>query len=302
VHYALAPLMGVLITMMNAVNSRFSLKAGNLRSIIIVHLVGLLAASIVVAVRRDRSKHDSPPAYLYAGGVVGVGTIFACNVAYANMDASLAVSLSLLGQTIFSLYVDTTGFLGRTRYPLGRGALLGLIMALSGIAVISGFNFKSIAYAPFALLAGMLPAFSFILNAQLAGRIGILRSTRANYVTGLATTTVIAVLVGLSGFTSGVGAMGGFVDAVKEAGPVLALGGGLMGVIMVGMANYVFPRLPALYATLLMFSGQALAGVALDWAARGALDIRTILGTLIVLLGLGLNASMTVRKPAAVTN
>ena len=85
--------------------------------------------------------------------------------------------------------------------------------------------------------------------------------------------------------------MGGLVDAVKEAGPILALGGGLMGVIMVGMANYVFPRLPALYATLLMFSGQALAGVALDWAVRGALDTRTIIGTLIVLAGLGLNAT-----------
>jgi len=288
--------------MMNAINSRFSLQVGNLRSIVIVHLVGLLAVSIVIAVRRDRSNHDRPPAYLYSGGIVGVGTIFACNVAYANMDASLAVSLSLLGQTIFSLYVDTTGFLGRTKYAVGRGALPGFVIALSGIAIISGFNFTSMAFAPLALLAGMLPAFSFILNAQLAGRIGLLRSTRANYVTGLATTIVIAVLVGLSGSTSGVGSMGGFVDAVKEAGPILALGGGLMGVIMVGMANYVFPRLPALYATLLMFSGQALAGVVLDWAVRGALDIRTIIGTLIVLAGLGLNASMAVRKPAAATN
>lgn len=277
--------------MMNAINSRFALQVGNLRSVVVVHLVGLLAISLVIAVRRDRSVHDRPPVYLYAGGIVGVGTIFACNVAYASMDASLAVSLSLLGQTIFSLFVDTTGFLGRKRYPLGPRALPGFLLAMAGVAVLSGFNFRSIAYAPFALLAGMLPAFSFILNAQLAGRIGILRSTRANYVTGLGTTAIIAIVVSLSGSASGFVSMGGFAAAVMQAGPVLALGGGLLGVIMVGVANYVFPRLPALYATLLMFGGQALAGVALDWAVRGALDLRTITGTLIVLTGLGLNAS-----------
>ncbi len=289
--YALAPFSGILITMMNAINSRFALQVGNLRSVVVVHLVGLLAISLVIAVRRDRSVHDRPPVYLYAGGIVGVGTIFACNVAYASMDASLAVSLSLLGLTIFSLFVDTTGFLGRKRYPLGPRALPGFLLAMAGVAVLSGFNFRSIAYAPFALLAGMLPAFSFILNAQLAGRIGILRSTRANYVTGLGTTAIIAIVVSLSGSASGFVSMGGFAAAVMQAGPVLALGGGLLGVIMVGVANYVFPRLPALYATLLMFGGQALAGVALDWAVRGALDLRTITGTLIVLTGLGLNAS-----------
>lgn len=289
--YALAPFSGILITMMNAINSRFALQVGNLRSVVVVHLVGLLAISLVIAVRRDRSVHDRPPVYLYAGGIVGVGTIFACNVAYASMDASLAVSLSLLGQTIFSLFVDTTGFLGRKKYPLGPRALPGFLLAMAGVAVLSGFNFRSIAYGPFALLAGMLPAFSFILNAQLAGRIGILRSTRANYVTGLGTTAIIAIVVSLSGSASGFVSMGGFAAAVMKAGPVLALGGGFLGVIMVGVANYVFPRLPALYATLLMFGGQALAGVALDWAVRGALDLRTITGTLIVLTGLGLNAS-----------
>lgn len=291
-HYALAPLIGILITAMNAINSRFSTEADNLRSIIIVHLVGLCAVSIVLATRRGRSGHVRPPLYLYAGGIVGVGTIFACNVAYANMDASLAVSLSLLGQTVFSLFVDTTGFLGRKKYPVGPGALPGFALALIGIIVISGFSFRSIAFAPFALLAGILPAFSFILNAQLAGSIGILRSTKANYITGFTTTLLIAVLWSLSGSASGVGSIDGFVAAVAKAGPVLALGGGLLGVIMVGLANFVFPRLPALYATLLMFSGQALAGVALDWAVRGALDIRTVIGTLIVLAGLGLNASM----------
>jgi len=302
VHYLLAPMIGVLITAMNAINSRFSTEAGNLRSILIVHLVGLAAVSLVIAARRERSRHGRPPLHIYAGGIVGVGTIFACNVAYANMDTSLAVSLSLMGQTTFSLFVDTTGFLGRKKYPLGPGALPGFALALIGIIVISGFSFQSIAYAPFALLAGMLPAFSFILNAQLAGSIGILRSTRANYVTGFATTLLIAVLWSLSGSASGVGSIDGFMAAVAKAGPVLALGGGLLGVIMVGLANFVFPRLPALYATLLMFSGQALAGVALDWVYRGALDIRTVIGTLTVLAGLGLNAAIAGRRTSAGTS
>ncbi len=290
--YALAPLAGVLITVMNAVNSRFSFAVGNLPSSLVVHLVGLTAACAVLAARPERRGPERPPLYLYSGGIVGVGTIVCCNIAYGNMDMQLAVAFALLGQTVFAVFVDATGFLGRKKYPVGIGTLPGLALALTGIAVISGSDFGTARYAPVAVLAGILPAFSFILNSRLAERIGIFRSTRANYVTGLSATLVAAALSSFTDSASPLRSPLVFLGGLIAAGPVLVLGGGLLGVIMIGTVNFAFPRLPALYATLLIFSGQALAGVALDSALGGSLDVRQLAGIVIVLAGLTLNAAV----------
>jgi len=84
--------------------------------------------------------------------------------------------------------------------------------------------------------------------------------------------------------------IGSAARAAAEAGPFLLLGGGLMGVVMVAAMNFVFPRLPAFSATLLLFSGQALTGVLIDYLSQGILDVRKLIGTGAVVAGLALNA------------
>jgi transporter family-2 protein len=108
---------------------------------------------------------------------------------------------------------------------------------------------------------------------------------------GLATTIVIVAAVRPPAADA--------ARAVAAAGPFLALGGGLMGVAMVAATNLIFPRIPAFSATLLMFSGQALAGILIDFAAAGTFDLRKLLGTLILLAGLAINALLSRRKDHA---
>lgn len=295
--YAIAPVIGIILTVMNAVNSRFSSLVGNLPSVIVVHLVGLLAISALIVFQPRQKKAKRLPLYLYSGGVIGVGTIVACNIAYGNLDASLAVSLSLLGQTAFSIFVDGTGFLGRKKYPLKGGALIGVGIALIGIAVMSGSNFHHGIFAPVALLAGILPAFSFIVNSRLSETVGILRGTRANYSTGLVTALAVTLVWNLVAPSGDQASWAEFLPALSVAGPFLILSGGLMGVVMIGAANFIFPRLPALYATLLIFAGQAFAGLALDSVTGGSVDIRKLIGVFIVLSGLGLNTLLSSKTP-----
>jgi transporter family-2 protein len=284
---AFAPLVGALITIMNDANSRFSVLVGSFVAALVIHMVGLAAVSAVLLVRREEKVPGRLPFYYYLGGFVGVGTVFSNNYAFAALGASLAVAFALLGQTLLSLAVDVSGFLGRRKYPLSARNLPGIALAVTGVAVMAG-NLRSGAFAMLvALASGLFTGLSFILNSELGRRKGIFRSTRVNYMAGLATTlTIIAALRPT---------MAASARAVAAAGPFLALGGGLMGVAVVAAANLIFPRIPAFSATILMFSGQALCGVLVDFLAQGALDLRKLAGTLVLLAGLAINALLSKR-------
>jgi transporter family-2 protein len=278
---ALAPLIGALITLMNGLNSRFSARAGVLVSVLVIHAVGLFAVSVFLAAKREKPRPGRLPAYYYLGGLVGVGTVFSSMYAFTVLGASLAVALSLLGQTLFSVVVDATGFMGRKRTPLtGRGAA-GFALAAAGVAVMAGEWRGEVPAMLVALLSGALPGLSFVLNSELGLKKGIIRSTWINYVTGLAATLVV--------FAALRPPVAGALDAVKGAGPVLSLGGGLLGVVIVTTISFIFPRMTAFSATLLLFSGQALTGVLVDAASEGRFDARKLCGTLVLLAGLAVN-------------
>jgi transporter family-2 protein len=275
---------------MNAVNSRFSVQAGMLVSSIVIHVVGLCALQAVLVFRREKGKAPRLKPHLYAGGFVGVGTLVACNLAYGALGASLATALALLGQSAFSLAIDASGFLGRKRYPLSWKKLPGIVGAMLGSAVMysgaSGGGMAGTSPGPWlfvvAFLAGGLPVIAFVLNSQLAVEIGTFRAARTNYLVGLATLSLAALFVRPS--------IAGAALAVGASGPLSALGGGVAGAVVVGSANAVYPRLPAFLSTLLIFSGQIVASLALDAFIAGSFSPDRAAGAALILSGLGINA------------
>jgi transporter family-2 protein len=288
VYAALAPLIGAVITIMNDLNSRFSELAGVLLATVVIHVVGLVVVSVILLVKPEKAERERIPFPYYLGGFVGVWTVFSSMYAFANLGASLAVALGLLGQTLFSLAVDATGFMGRKKYPLSARSLPGILLAMAGVAVMAG-NWRSDAPAMLVGLAsGALPGLTFIINSELGRRKGIFRSTRINYIAGLS--TILLVIAVMHPPAGSVPAAIKAIGAAGIAGPFLVLGGGITGVVVVAGVNLVFPRIPAFSATLLMFAGQAMTGVIIDAVATGAFDARKIIGTLILLAGLGMNA------------
>jgi len=284
---ALAPLVGVLITLMNGLNSRFSESVGSLVACLAIHVAGLSAVSLLLLVKKEARVPGRLPFYYFLGGVIGVGTVFSSAYAFTALGASLAVALALLGQTIFSLVVDSTSFLGRTKHPFTLLSLPGLALAVAGASVIAR-DWRSDALAMFvALASGALPSLSFVLNAELGRKKGVLRSTRANYIAGLATTIAIIAVIRPD--------IAAAWQTVKAAGPVLSLGGGVMGVGVVASMNLVFTRMPAFSATLLVFSGQSLAGILIDYAAEGFFDLRKLAGVCVLLIGLAANSFLANR-------
>lgn len=302
-YIALAPLVGALVTLMLGVNSRFSGVVGNLVATLVIHVVGLVGVSAVLLVKRERTRPGRLPLCYYLGGFVGVGTVFSSNYVFAALGASLAVALALLGQTFFSIAADATGLMGRRKYPLAARGLPGIGLAIAGVAVIGAAAMaQTVAEGAWrtrllamllGLGAGALPGLSFILNSELGRRKGIMRSTRVNYLVGLATTLVIVAVVRPPAAEA--------LHAVAAAGPLLSLGGGLLGVIVVAAMNVIFPRTTAFAATLLLFSGQALTGVFFEVVAEGAFDLRKLVGTVLLLAGLALHVLLSKKGTAEET-
>jgi uncharacterized membrane protein YdcZ (DUF606 family) len=74
-----------------------------------------------------------------------------------------------------------------------------------------------------------------------------------------------------------------------------------MGVGVIAATNLIFPRLSAFSSTLLLFSGQALAGIVVDLAAGRGTDPAKIAGTMILLAGLATNAWLSRADAAEAT-
>ncbi|MBL8968922.1 MAG: DMT family transporter, partial [Spirochaetaceae bacterium] len=288
------PVLGALITLMNRINSDLAAIVGTYASSLVIHVAGLAAVSLALLVRPEPRPTRRLPPYRYSGGLVGVATVFLCNAVYGALDASLAVALALLGQMLGSILIDATGFLGRTKYPFRARNLPGLALACAGAALLAGGGRAAPGYIILAVTAGALPLLSITLNAKLALDIGLFRGVRANYLVGFAATLLLAPLFGRAGLSG--------LSAAVGASPLLLLGGGLLGVSLVAGTNLVFPRLPTLHASILMFAGQILSGLAIDLAAGSPISARTPLGLLAVLAGLSLDAGLKEKakpEPAA---
>lgn len=283
----LAVLAGALVTVMSGVNSRFSEIADPTAAVLVIHASGLVSILAVSAFRKRRAIPGRIPAHMYLGGVAGVGTVFASNYAFSTIGASLTIALALLGQTMFSVITDTTGLLGRTRYPLSARRIPGIALVLAGVVAMSGAWRANLPAMFLALGAGVLVGLSAVLNSQLGTRKGVLHSARANYATGLATAALVVAIARPP--------LPGTLAAITAAGPVLALGGGMMGIVVVMTINVVFPRLPVFTATILMFAGQTVTGVVLDALRDGVIDMKKIAGTGILLAGLAVD-SLLARK------
>ncbi len=278
--------VGAVLTVMSTANAMLSLRTGMLFSLLIIHLAGLIAVSVIVLVRREKAQPGRLPFYYYMGGVVGVATVVSSNYAFSMIGASLSVAVMLLGQTLFSVAADAAGLLGRKRYPLTLRSIPGIALVLAGVAVMAG-DWKANAPAMLAaLIAGATPGLSFILNSELGRRKGVFKSTWVNYIAGISTTLLIlAVVRPVLDF-----------HAAVSAGPVLLLGGGLLGVVVVASMNMVFPRISALSAALLMFCGQGMSGIVVDAISQGSFDVRKLAGTAVVLGGLVVNAVLTRKR------
>lgn len=141
-----------------------------------------------------------------------------------------------------------------------------------------------------AALVGANTVVARYLNSIYARHNGLPMGTLANYVTGLATSLLILLLMGEPA---------SFQPIAQVTFRTVAMFlGGAVGVGLIQLSIYITPRMPAFLATLLIFLSQLGVGLALDFVLTGDFSLGKLLGGMMVLLGL-LHYAWTGKRDAA---
>jgi transporter family-2 protein len=142
-----------------------------------------------------------------------------------------------------------------------------------------------------ALLNGMVIGLSRALNGQLSVNAGAFRASLWNHLGGFLLLSLM--LIGT-----------GWPHTITAPLPVTAYLGGCFGALFVAVNSFVFTRLGAMRASLLVIGGQMLFAVLLDWHRQDQAPGRIrCMGVALLLLGMALaNAGKAACSRAAEDN
>ncbi|MDH4422023.1 DMT family transporter [Bacillus cereus] len=135
-------------------------------------------------------------------------------------------------------------------------------------------------YICIAILVGVSIVVARIINANLAKKIGNWEGTFFNYITGLFFSMIFLIFSSDSIYIS---------SHTLQKIPFVVYLGGLVGVIVISLSNYITPKISAFYLTLLIFIGQLFMGTIIDFFMTNELSIGKIIGGILVLIGLTYN-------------
>jgi transporter family-2 protein len=132
-----------------------------------------------------------------------------------------------------------------------------------------------IIYMVLALVNGMVIGTSRALNGRLSAERGAFTASLWNHMVGFAFLTLMLAAVGAWKFD------------VTPAPPLSAYLGGVFGALFVAVNSYVFPRLGALNAMLLVISGQMVSAVLIEYYNDGTIPTpaRSV-GVVLVVIGI----------------
>ena len=288
----LATLTGVLNTITVMQNGQLSAFYGSYSGTVLIHLVGLLTVLLIALFNHKTwPERRGAPWWMYLGGVVGVGTVVFITSAYGGISMSAITALGLLGQSVTSIFADQYGLFGSDKTPFFPGRCWAVLMVILGVAMmIFPMGQATVGAVVFALLSGLTIVFARTLNGQLTQRQGAMRSTVMNYITGLGTSILVMLFLGMKEpmWTS-----------PALSGNWFMYLGGTLGVCLIMLLNVTVPKVPAFAFTLLQFLGQMVTSLALDAMLTGAFSVRNLLGGILVWIGLALDVWMRKRRAIA---
>ncbi len=130
-------------------------------------------------------------------------------------------------------------------------------------------------YAAISFFSGITVVLARMLNAKLAEKIGTIQATVVNYVVGIFF-SILMLLLMQPGFSP---------VPLTNSLPFWSYLGGLLGIVIIMISNYITPRVPAFYITLLVFLGQLTLGILIDWWVSREFSPLKLLGSIFVVAG-----------------
>jgi transporter family-2 protein len=277
-YYTLSLLTGILISFMVAMNGGLSQQHGLYTATVMIHIMGLLLISAIIVCKRENPFAGLHKWFLYTAGALGVMMTLFNNFAFGRISLSAILALGLLGQSMASLVIDQTGWMGMHKHPFRIVKLTGLLVVSCGIAImLDRFELLSVILS---LIAGVIVVISRTLNAKLSELSSIRTGTFFNYLVGLLVSLPVFLILGSR--------EAGILSFAVSADWHIYFGG-FLGVCVVLLSNMTVMKISALYLSLLVFVGQVFAGMVIDaWIDR-SFSVHIMLGGMLVTAGLCIN-------------
>ena len=134
---ASAVLIGILIAIMVTFNGILANYTDPYGSILIIHIVGLIAVIIILILTKQKFKlTKNIPIYLFSGGLIGVLVVFLNNLCFNSIGASLTLSLGIFGQLVLACFIDHYGLFGLNVYKFKKKKIIGFLIILSGLVTM----------------------------------------------------------------------------------------------------------------------------------------------------------------------
>ena len=134
----LALLIGALISIMVSFNSGLEGYVGSTYSVVIIHVIGLIAILIVAAIKKEKVViKEAIPFYLFLGGIFGVMLTLVNVITIGSIGVALTTALAVFGQLVFSSLVDHFGLFGLTKYEFNPKKLVGLLIVFVGLVIMT---------------------------------------------------------------------------------------------------------------------------------------------------------------------
>lgn len=133
-------------------------------------------------------------------------------------------------------------------------------------------------YIILALLAGALVIVSISINGNLATKVGLIQSSITNYLVGLISSIIFFLILNRFVFDFSFNKLG---DT-----PFYYMLGGAIGSIIICLNNLLINKISAVYVTILIFLGQMITGILIDYMKSGIFSTGKVIGGLLIVIGL----------------
>ncbi|GMQ57339.1 hypothetical protein AN1V17_17340 [Vallitalea sediminicola] len=133
-------------------------------------------------------------------------------------------------------------------------------------------------YIILALLAGALVIVSISINGNLATKVGLIQSSITNYLVGLICSIIFYLILNRFVFDFSFNKLGDF--------PFYYILGGAIGSIIICLNNLLINKISAVYVTILIFLGQMITGILIDYINFGIFSTGKVIGGLLIVVGL----------------
>jgi transporter family-2 protein len=262
---------GVLIAFQSRINGELSTRMNDsLEAAVISFSTGLIFVGLIAFSRKDvrlsffqifsAISLNQLPKWFIGAGFLGASFVAMQTYVVPILGVALFTIASLAGQTVISLWVDHTGFVGSRISKITKRR--GLAAVITAIAVVvsaqnkSVLNNSSILVIGLAVLAGMWVGIQRALNGQINFYAKQSFATALlNFITG--TSFLLLLLLIRSIFTN-------HSILIFKTAPLWMFLGGSIGVIYIALSAHIVQYLGVFEFTLFSVGGMLIGSLLID--------------------------------------